>query len=478
MTSLVGMAIRGARAMGEFAAEVHDLDKQARSLGVTVNDLQAAKILGAGVGGGMMQGLGALSQTMNAARAGMPDAQRLMGAAGIEGGGNLLETFAEAAERIRAIKDPARQAAQAYLVFGDAAADLLPMLRDGHEGMSKMAEAAKRLGLAVDANDARNMRHLAQASAEMAGAWKGLQNQAMLGLAPVFAELRGVMSSLVNFDGLKKTILDIAHGVAQAGAAVVAAFDPTTMGKLWEAFFGTLKAHVKAFIGEVLLMIGDAYAVVNPKNWFGGNKHSWIDIAGMKMVQQGDRDMLAANAAWSGATERIGASGPMQWVNALFGRAKARMDAPMLPGAAGVAEGFIRGVVGKFMGGGGGGGGMPGLGGPGDDFRQKMAELAQMGKLGLGGGGVLSSMFGKAGMDLISGAGVAQYRAGGAALGNTREAYSAIAQAERTQRRDPVDLIRAALDADAKRQEAQIQIGRDIEAAVKANRINLKRKEV
>lgn len=58
----------------------------------------------------------------------------------------LFDTFVD---RISKIKDPSLQAQAAVKIFGKSATELLPLIRGGSEGLSKMSAEAKRLGIVI-----------------------------------------------------------------------------------------------------------------------------------------------------------------------------------------------------------------------------------------------------------------------------------------------------------------------------------------
>lgn len=109
----------------------------------------------------------------------------------------LGEAFSKIADAIKALPTPARQTAAAMAIFGKGAADLLPMLNAGSEGLKEWAERAKELGLTFGRVPAEKIAIAEAAWKDMVAAWKAFG----VIIAPEVASW---------LEGLAKTMTEIA----------------------------------------------------------------------------------------------------------------------------------------------------------------------------------------------------------------------------------------------------------------------------
>jgi hypothetical protein len=139
--------------------------------------------------------------------------------------------FADVAERINAISDPAKRAAEAVKIFGDRAGpELLPLLSSGAEGIKKAADEAKRFGLvvtdeaaaaAIQFND--NMTRLAASARGMSVSLTGPAISALANITEAFIEARA--ENLNFIQSLDRGLQNAgkASGLAEAERQVIAA---------------------------------------------------------------------------------------------------------------------------------------------------------------------------------------------------------------------------------------------------------------
>lgn len=92
------------------------------------------------------------------------------------------EAFLELAAAIGKLPDEARQTAAAMALFGRSGAELLPLLKEGGDGIRRMMEEAKALGLTFSRETAAQVEEMNDAFTRAAGAVKGL-GQELLSLA-------------------------------------------------------------------------------------------------------------------------------------------------------------------------------------------------------------------------------------------------------------------------------------------------------
>lgn len=465
-----------------FRSGISDLekfDRQARRLGMTVTDLRAAMHWGGGaeMGGiiGSVQGALADARMGGVGAGGMlADLRRASGAGASAG------SFGDVVEQLSRIEDPAKRAAQAFRLMGDGASDVLQAL-NGPGGLGAARDAVERMGMGANAGDMNAVRQAAQAMREMDMIGKGFVQQVILGIAPLVAAIgEGFGKWGIDLRFVKDLAFQAGTVIGWIGVLLVEG--TKNAGLFWDAFAVGLKLaeagviRLQILMGDLLhkSVFGDAKVIGIDDLIFGagdgsgriGGDRAPLEKAAAEAMREAERLKMALGT-------KLGNTDTGKAWQAVVDRANEIRKA-----SGGVTEELVKQVpllkqaaqqFGQMA---------QAAAGPGDAFRQQAAQLQQMGAMGFGGGGVLSMLYAKAGADLVSASGVAQYRAAGAALGNTREAYSAINQAQQTQRKDPVELLKAALDADARRQEMLYLQGQRIEQAIRDGKINLQARAI
>ena len=87
------------------------------------------------------------------------EAFKALGVAVKDSNGNLRSSdavMADLADRFASMKDGAGKTALAVALFGKAGADLIPLLNQGGQGLADMADEAKKLGLVMTGETAKN----------------------------------------------------------------------------------------------------------------------------------------------------------------------------------------------------------------------------------------------------------------------------------------------------------------------------------
>jgi phage-related protein len=108
------------------------------------------------------------------------------------------ETFNKLALAIAGIEDPLQKAALAQDVFGKSGMELLPLLAEGPDGMKKLADEAKELGLVFSQDAADNADAFNDALGKLQGAFSGLMNQVGAKLVPALQPLIDAFTKLVT----------------------------------------------------------------------------------------------------------------------------------------------------------------------------------------------------------------------------------------------------------------------------------------
>ena len=249
------------------------LDKMSQRTGVSVealSELGFAADLSRTDLETLESGLRNMQRTLAGAAQGSASAGDALGRLGLSAaqlaGLSPDEQFKVLAERISQVRDPALRAALAMEVFGKAGTKLLPLMADGAAGIEAMQEEARRLGLTVSTETARDAAALNDALGTL---WKVLKQGVFTiggALAPTLKDLaeritRIVVSVTTWIKANRETVvwaLKIAAAVAVAGIAIVA------LGHIITGIGATLGivAGVIGGIGTAFSLIGAAIAAI------------------------------------------------------------------------------------------------------------------------------------------------------------------------------------------------------------------------
>ena len=178
VTAAFGMIVKKTMDVGD------QFDKMSLRTGVAVEDLStlayAADICGSDIGT-VEKGLKGLTKVMDDASRGIGeglDAFRELNIAVIDTEGNLrptIDVLKEAATKISAIEDPTKQAAYAMDLFGARAGpQLLPLLKEGGEGIEALMEKAKELGIVMSTEAAAKAAEFSDRLTDLKGSIGGM----------------------------------------------------------------------------------------------------------------------------------------------------------------------------------------------------------------------------------------------------------------------------------------------------------------
>ncbi len=104
-------------------------------------------------------------------------------------GKTTVESFVIIADKISKIADPTKQAMLAVQLWGDKAADLLPLIAAGADGIAEAVQKAKNVGLLVDNEKLEKMKTASIAFDNIKRAIEGIVLQVATQLGPVFGSL-------------------------------------------------------------------------------------------------------------------------------------------------------------------------------------------------------------------------------------------------------------------------------------------------
>ena len=232
------------------------------------------------------------------------------------------------------------------MIFGRAGTSLLPMLRDGADGLVAVMEEAKRLGLVMSTEDAT-------AAAALTDAWTRLKSSLKMAVIQIGAALAPALQKLANWltkigrplvDWIRQnkklvvTVAAVAAGVMAGGAALIVlgtvisaagtvvgalATGLSIVGSVLGALLSPMGLVVAAF-GTILYKTG---ALTSALKWLGGVFRGLKDIA--TRAFKGIADAIAAGdlslaIKIAGAAIKVVWAETMlwvrrQWTTAVFG---------------------------------------------------------------------------------------------------------------------------------------------------------------
>lgn len=139
------------------------------------------------------------------------------------------QAFALFSDRIAAIEDPTRKAAAAMAVWEDGGTKLLPMLNLGADGLARMREEARDLGVVMSSDDVAAGEELSDWMNVISQQSGAAANAIGAALAPSISELLAWVSPLLTEtiawinenDELIVQIVAVAAGAAAAGGVLV-----------------------------------------------------------------------------------------------------------------------------------------------------------------------------------------------------------------------------------------------------------------
>jgi hypothetical protein len=486
-------------AINDFINSTVDLGVAARQVGSNILEVRAGMLWAGVTAETMAAAIGTTTLKLDAFKAGSVDAAReLDNLAAVSGMtvAQLTGSWVNVYEAIARIEDPTQRAAMAFRYLGGEADKFLDAMAKAGPGES--VNVAKRFGLAVNPGDLESLRQVQAIIRQIQTLGVGAFNQILLAVAPMVAELtKGWELTKTSLEWIKPAVFNVAEGVGLFGAFVLDASDNTKLlaaaldvvGKKAESVAYTFKAAMLDALDAVMTKANEMFNILD-KN----TKVIHIDdlIFGVPdepkkpAVGEGARQAKAdaarkdADAAKALAdlvgTVKGGDRGKA--VSDFIQRSKDR-GSEKVPDRAkpadGVSTAAISQVVEKFK------AMAEGLKGPIDIWKNSLREAAEFQKAGFFAGKAgqearflqAASMFDKLkqGVGMTAAPGLA-----GAAEGNTKEAFSAVAQyAMLGQRGNVQDQMKAALDLANQQREAQLEIGRQAAKAMDEMLLQMKR---
>lgn len=229
---VIGTAvIASARALeGAISGAVEKADKLGKSaekLGVGTEYLSAmqhaAKL--ADVDAGKLDSsLAKLVKTQVAAAQGgekQIEAFRLLNVEFADADGKLRKVgplFDELADRFASMPDGPEKAALAMQVFGKSGTDLIPLLNQGSQGLTRMREEAEKLGIVISGETAKAADHLGDNMDTMKAAFDGVFQKTAQDLMPAMTKLSDQVTAMATDPAFQQ---DLADSITAIGKAAI-----------------------------------------------------------------------------------------------------------------------------------------------------------------------------------------------------------------------------------------------------------------
>lgn len=114
---------------------------------------------------------------------------------GVDVSGGTEEALMQFADKIKNMSSVTQQTKAATEAFGRAGFKLLPLLQEGREGINKLTDEAKRLGLTLDETAIQEGVKLTDATNRMKQSFAGVSNQIVANVAPTLTSFFDTLSS-------------------------------------------------------------------------------------------------------------------------------------------------------------------------------------------------------------------------------------------------------------------------------------------
>ncbi len=252
-TVLTGLAVAGGSLAATFAlvqsrlTALADLADRAERAGVGAGWLRSMEFA-ADMAGVSADKLGAsmskLTMQIGKARAGSEPVQEAFAKLGL----NLQQlqsmsteqVFAAIAERLSKMPDPADRTALAMEIFGKSAAELIPLLNQGAEGLAELVKEAENLGLALTDEEIKAAAEADDAIQKLTKSFGALTDKLAIDFAPgITSAVDDILTMTKAIGDLDASLMDwsttISNAPIQIGTELI---DDTMMGGLGSSILG------------------------------------------------------------------------------------------------------------------------------------------------------------------------------------------------------------------------------------------------
>ncbi len=185
-----------------------EIERTAVQLGISTDKVQAFQFAAKSLGleaDQLLNSMGRLQVTQQAAASGSAQGAAAFSAMGVsvkDSNGQMKsadDLLTDVAEGIKGVKDPSKQAAIAVQLFGRQGRQLLPLLKEGREGVEGLAEEFKQLGGGYTKEAIEQAKKFEKQSARLGSAWTGLKSVALQALLPILTSIINGMTKAVSW---------------------------------------------------------------------------------------------------------------------------------------------------------------------------------------------------------------------------------------------------------------------------------------
>jgi len=265
----VGLAVLTKSALNNMDA----LAKQSQMAGVSVESLSALSYAAelAGVNqDDLTKSMVKLTKGMSDAKQGTGEALKGFQALGIDvnelgGSDGALEAIAE---QFAGMEDGAGKTALALALFGKAGAAMIPLLNGGADGLKKMNEEAKILGLVISTDTAKAAEQFNDSLTSLGKITTGLVNQYTAGLLPALNNItQGFFNAYLESDGMREEMskLVAVEMVKWTENLIIGLAHIVDVGALVARVMVAIASSIKAVAADVTVLF-NALNLINPAN--------------------------------------------------------------------------------------------------------------------------------------------------------------------------------------------------------------------
>ena len=227
----------------------------------------AAEISGASIDD-VEKGVKTLAKRISDARFGLQTYVRIfenLGVAYQTSSGELREVddvMMDAIEGINKLSTDTEKAAMAQELFGKAGTKLLPLFKEGKEGIAALRAEARELGITFSDQAAKQSADLVDAMTRLKGSFTGLRNEIGIEVMPTMTTLFDTLTGWMKDSGPEFAAFGKKFSLAVADAV---ALSIEYVGKLPQAVYEVEAAFHRAVTGAKAMAVGivDAAAVAN-----------------------------------------------------------------------------------------------------------------------------------------------------------------------------------------------------------------------
>lgn len=204
------------------ADEVLQLDKAAKQVGTSTENMAGFMKIAGGDGEAMVTALAHMNKELGALSAGDEGATKKFaklgfGAEDFQGLGTK-EAYGKIADKTNTFSSAADKATTRSDIFGKGFLEIIPALNKGSAGLDAATEKMQSFGKAVSAVDAAQVRNALAPLKDLDDVIDGLKRQLAVQLAPFVGELTSMLKSGLSGANMKDAVAggleDVAHGIA------------------------------------------------------------------------------------------------------------------------------------------------------------------------------------------------------------------------------------------------------------------------